>query len=181
MCEITYLKETELVKAQVQRANEIADVVIVSPHFGKETTNKLTENQVAIAKLLAEWGADIIVGTQPHTAQTVELITREDGTEALVYYCLGNFVSAQQRDLTMVGILGGVTVSKNMTTGEISFSDIKAIPLITQYGYNYSNVHIVPYVNYTDELLAEHGNEDFDQGVIDHVLSFIPKEYLSVE
>ncbi len=180
-CEITYLKETELVKAQVQRANEIADVVIVSPHFGKETTNKLTDKQINMAKLLAEWGADIIIGTQPHTAQTIELIEREDGSQALVYYCLGNFVSAQQYYLTMVGILGGVTVNKNMSTNEIFFTDIKAIPIITQYGENYSNIHIVPYVNYSDELLAAHGNKDFGQKTIDHVLSFIPEEYLSVE
>ncbi len=180
-CEITYLKETELIKSQIEKANEIADVVIVSPHFGKETTNKLTENQIAMAKLLVEWGADIIIGTQPHTAQTIELMTRDDGTQALVYYCLGNFVSAQQYYLTMVGILGGVTVNKNMSTGEIFFTDIKAIPIITQYGENYSNIHIVPYVDYTDELLAAHGNDDFGKKTINHVLSFIPKEYLSVE
>ncbi len=180
-CEITYLKETELIKAQIEKANEIADVVIVSPHFGKETTNKLTEKQINMAKLLVEWGADIIIGTQPHTAQTIKLMTREDGSQALVYYCLGNFVSAQQYYLTMVGILGGVTVNKNMSTNEIFFTDIKAIPIITQYGDNYSNIHIIPYVNYTEADLAAHGNKDFGQKTIDHVLSFIPEEYLSVE
>lgn len=180
-CIVTYLSEVELIEQQVRYADSVADVVIVSPHFGKETTNKLTEKQINMANLLVEWGADIIIGTQPHTAQTIELVEKEDGSQALIYYCLGNFVSAQSYYLTMVGILGGVTVNKNMTSGEIYFSDIKAIPLITQYGYNYSNIHIVPYVNYTDELLAEHGCDGFDQGVIDHVLSFIPEEYLSIE
>lgn len=180
-CIVTYLKEVELIEQQVRYADSIADVVIISPHFGKETTNKLTDNQINMANLLVEWGADIIIGTQPHTAQTVELINKEDGSQALIYYCLGNFVSAQSYYLTMVGILGGVTVNKNMTSGEIYFSDIKAIPLITQYGYNYSNIHIVPYANYTDELFEKHGCEGFDQSVVDYVLSYIPEEYLSVE
>lgn len=179
--EITYLKELELIEQQIKKADEIADVVVVSPHFGKEITNRLTDNQINLTKMFVEWGADIIIGTQPHTVQTMEYIDKPDGGKAFVFYCLGNFVSAQSYNLTLVGMLGQLTVTKELLSGEITIDNVKAIPIITQYGYNYSDIHIVPYVNYNDELLLTHGGENFTQKTIDHVLSFIPKEFLSIE
>ncbi len=181
VAEITYLRETELIEAQIKKADEIADIVIVSPHFGTEISNELKSNQINMAKLMVEWGADIIIGTQAHTVQTMEYIEREDGTKGFVYYCLGNFVSAQADPRALVGILGDLTVTKNLSTGEISIENVKAIPIITQYGYNYSNIHIVPYSEYTGEMLSDHGAEGFTQEAIDNVLSYIPEEYLSVE
>ena len=180
-CEITYLSELELIEKQVRYADEIADVVVISPHYGKETINEQTESQLEVTRKLVEWGADLIIGTQPHTAQACTYIDKPDGTKSFVYYCLGNLVSAQSRDLTMVGILGDLDIVKNMDTGEVSIQNPKAIPIITQYGYNYSNIHIEPYATYTPELLEEHGCDGFDQDTIDYVLSFIPEEYLSIE
>ena len=49
------------------------------------------------ARILADWGADVIIGTGPHTLQTMEYLERGDGTEGFVYYSLGNFISAQNR------------------------------------------------------------------------------------
>ncbi len=181
VAEITYLRETELIEAQIKKADEIADVVIVSPHFGTEISNELKSNQINMAKLMVEWGADIIIGTQAHTVQTMEYIERENGAKGFVYYCLGNFVSAQADPRALVGILGDLTVTKNLLTDEISIESVKAIPIITQYGYNYSNIHIVPYSEYTNEMLSDHGADGFTQEAIDNVLSYIPEEYLSVE
>ena len=163
------------------RADELADVVIVSPHFGTEISNTVTDNQREIAKMLIDWGADLIVGTQPHTAQEMEYITREDGTKGFCYYCLGNFVSAQSNPKALVGILADLTVTKNSQTGEISIENPGAIPIITQYGANYHQIHIVPYCEYTEDELSAHGAEGFDQKAIDAVLSHIPDEFLRIE
>lgn len=180
-CKITYLKELEEVERQVRLADEIADVVVVSPHYGKETINEQTENQLYITEKLVEWGADLIIGTQPHTAQGMTYIDKPNGGQAFVYYCLGNFVSAQSYYLTMVGIIGDLDIVKNMDTGECSIENVKAIPIITQYGANYSNIHIEPYATYTEELLNAHGAKDFKQSKIDYVLGFIPEEFLAIE
>lgn len=181
-CKVTYLKELELIEKQIKRADELADVVIVSPHFGKEISNELTDNQIVLAKKFADWGADIIIGTQPHTAQTMEYIEREDGTKAFCYYCLGNFVSAQANPKALVGIIGELDIVKNSQTGEITLENPAAIPIITQYGANYHQIHIVPYVEYTESELNSHGarGEGFSQKSIDKVLSFIPEEYLKI-
>lgn len=181
VCKITYLKELDVIEEQIKRADELADVVIVSPHFGIEVTNDVTDEQKELAKKFVDWGADLIIGTQPHTAQTMEFIERDDGTKGFCFYCLGNFISAMGRDKAMVGILGSLNVIKNSQTGEISFENIKAIPIISQYGANYSQVHIVPYAEYTEDDLRSHGCEGFSQKVIDRVLSNIPEEYLAIE
>ena len=180
-CKITYFDELDLIEQQVRRADEIADVVIVSAHYGKETINEQTQTQLDLTQKLVEWGADLIIGTQPHTAQGMEYIQKPDGSNAFVFYCLGNFVSAQSYELTMVGILGDLDIVKNMDTGEVTIENVKAIPIITQYGYNYSNIHIEPYATYTEETLEDHGCDGFDQDTIDYVLSFIPEEFLAIE
>lgn len=181
VCKITYLKELELIEQQVRRANEIADVVVVSPHFGIEVSNDVTDNQRSIAKMLVDWGADIIIGTQPHTVQTMEFIEREDGTKAFCFYCLGNFVSCMDNYKAMVGMIGELTVTKNSLTGEITISDVGAIPIITQYGASYNQVHIVPYAEYTESDLNSHGCANFNQSSIDKVLSNIPEEYMRIK
>lgn len=180
-CRITYLKELETVEAQVMRASEIADVVIVSPHYGKETINEQTESQLLMTDLLFEWGADLIIGTQPHTAQRCEYRDKPDGSKGFVYYCLGNFVSAQSTYKTLVGIIGDLDIVKNMDTGEVTIENPKAIPIITQYGYNYSNIHIEPYVTYTEELVNAHGCSEMSMKNIKKVLSYIPEEFLAIE
>lgn len=180
-CRVTYLRELELIEQQVRRADEIADVVIVSPHFGIEVSNDVTNNQRNIARMLVEWGADIVIGTQPHTVQTMEYIEREDGTKGFCFYCLGNFVSAMADYRAMIGMIGELTVTKNSQTGEITIDDVGAIPIITQYTGNYSQIHIVPYADYTNDELRAHGCSDFSQSSIDKVLSNIPEEYLRLK
>ena len=180
-CKVTYLKELDVIEEQIKRAKELADVVIVSPHFGKEISNEVTDSQRTLAKQFVDWGADIIIGTQPHTAQEAAYIEREDGTKGFCFYCLGNFVSAQNNPKALVGIIGELTVKKNSSTGEISIEDPAAIPIITQYGANYYQIHIVPYCEYTKEELSSHGAPGFTQESIDKVLAHIPEEYLKIE
>ena len=179
--EIVYLSELELIEKQVKAADALADVVVVSPHFGVETINEVTNHQHEITKKLVEWGADLIIGTQPHTAQSCEFLPKPDGGQAFVYYCLGNLVSSMSHKLAMVGLLGELEVVKNDLTGEITFENVKAVPIISHYGYNYSNVHIVRYADYTEEMAREHGNEGFSWELIGKILSYVPEEFLAVE
>ncbi len=178
--EITYLSELELIEKQVRLADELADVVVVSPHYGVETKSDVTEKQREITQKLVDWGADLIIGTQPHTVQTCEFIERADGTKAFVYYCLGNLVSAQEYFLTMVGVLGDLEVVKNDLTGEIFFENVTAIPVVTHYSGNYQNIRVIPLAQYTPELLAEHSSPGFTQNTIDHIVGQIPEEFLDI-
>ncbi len=159
---ITYLKEKERVKALVEKADEIADVVVVSAHYGVEVLDSVSDDQKQITKELVSWGADIIIGTQPHTVQPMEWVTKPDGGEAFVFYCLGNFVSAMDIPLGMLGIVGKITITKDLKTGDTMLSNPDAVPIVTHYDSGYSNIKIYRFENYTKELGEKHGCPYFD-------------------
>jgi len=82
--------------AAVRRVRPQADAVVVSIHWGNEYSHQPTARQRSVAGLLAEAGADLILGHHPHALQPVEMI--ENGTRrTLVAYSMGNFISNQDR------------------------------------------------------------------------------------
>lgn len=179
--ELVYLDEIDLIEKQIKEADKIADVVIVSPHFGVEVTNEVSDQQRELSKKFANWGADIIIGTQPHTIQECNWIERDDGTKAFVYYCLGNFVSAMSDNRAMMGGLGAFTITKDTKTGEITIESPKIIPIITHFNANYKDVQIYPLSEYNQELAYAHGCTIFNMDLINDIFSNVPKEFLSVE
>ncbi|MCH5203807.1 MAG: CapA family protein [Oscillospiraceae bacterium] len=160
---ITYLYETERIKKLVKEADKIADVVVVSPHYGVETTGVVSASQKQITQDLVDWGADIIIGTQAHTVQPMEYVTKPDGGQAFVFYCLGNLVSHMDVPLGMMGMIGELTVTKDLQTGEIILSEPKAIPIVTHYDSTSSHANLKIYLwdNYTEELAKKHGCPGF--------------------
>lgn len=179
--ELVYLDELDLIERQIKKADELADVVIVSPHFGTEVSNEVTQSQRDLSQKFADWGADIIVGTQPHTLQECGWIERDDGSKAFVYYCLGNFVSAMSDNRAMIGGLGDITVIKDTETGEITIENPKVIPIITHYGYDYTDVTLYPYSEYNQELAYAHGCTIFNMDFIDGIIANVPEEFISLE
>ncbi|THF70359.1 CapA family protein [Deinococcus sp. Arct2-2] len=75
--------------AQVQAARQQAHIVIVMPHWGAEY-NAVTTRQRTQARLLAQAGATLIVGSGPHVLQGHERIG-----DTLVLYSLGNLLFDQ--------------------------------------------------------------------------------------
>lgn len=76
------------VEQTVQEAKAEADVVVVSVHWGDHTRPfVLTEHERLCAELLAEAGADLVIGHHHHTLRGVEF---HDGTP--VFYGLGHAV-----------------------------------------------------------------------------------------
>ena len=90
-------QEKSLVQ-DLQSAREEADVVIVFVHWGDEYETEVSAGQRKMAALLAEGGADVVIGSHPHVVQEMEIIKRPDGGETAVYYSLGNYVADQGKD-----------------------------------------------------------------------------------
>lgn len=177
---LVYLSELDTVEQQIKLASKLADVVIVSPHFGVEVSNIVTDQQRELAKKFVDWGADIVIGTQPHTVQECEWIEREDGTSGFVFYCLGNFVSAMNNYLAMVGGIGEIGIELDPVTREVTLTEPKLIPIITHYDAGYRNVTIYPYAEYDAGLAAAHGC-GLSIGMIESVLGNVQEEFLSIE
>ncbi|MCD7741424.1 MAG: CapA family protein [Ruminococcus sp.] len=183
---VIYLADEETIERQIKAADEIADVVVVSCHYGTEVEHELNTQQQTLTPKLVEWGADLIIGTQSHCVSTCEYLDKPDGGQAFVYYGLGNFFHTMYDQHTAVGIMGDLDVTLDYETGEVSFENVKAIPIISHFeGDSYSsawyNCKIYPYADYTDELFSLNYNAGVTRSVVEECLSYIPSEFLSIE
>ncbi|MBE6899700.1 MAG: CapA family protein [Ruminococcaceae bacterium] len=154
---IVYTDNTEEMRRLIQKLKASADVAVVSVHWGDEGSNVPNTYQIELAQQFADWGVDIVIGTHPHVIQPVEYVQGENGGETLVFYSLGNFVSAQIEPANLIGAVAQITVTKNQTTGEINISAPKLDFVITQYGYGFADLHLVMLENYSGELAKQHG------------------------
>lgn len=180
--------DEELMERQIKRAKEVADAVVVAAHWGAEDTHYVREDVRELANKMIGWGADVILGTHSHTAQTMEYITREDGTKGFVFYSLGNFISAQTDNFNVVGEMASFNLVKNGADGSVTVEDIGVMPVITHYEDSFSNLRLYPYNMYTPELANSHAlpythapgesAKDFSMDVINAIVDAnIPKEF----
>jgi poly-gamma-glutamate capsule biosynthesis protein CapA/YwtB (metallophosphatase superfamily) len=180
-------EDEELLKSQIQAAAGLADVVVVSAHWGNENTHEPTQNQRQLAQKMAVWGADIILGHHPHTLQPIEYIERENAGPALVVYSLGNFISAQHGANNMVGGIVRINIKKDYQSDpQISLTKVDFIPTITHYTAGVKNVTIYPLNQYTTEMAGSHGvrqyasfSYDYIQDVLHNVITdqFLANDY----
>lgn len=85
------------VVADISRARQEADLVVVSVHWGQEYKSLPNKQQRGYARMLAKAGADIIVGHHPHVVQPLEwLLVPGRDSPTLVAYSLGNFIFDQE-------------------------------------------------------------------------------------
>lgn len=100
-------------KASIQRARQLADIVVVQFHWGKEYQRQpmpdpgvpTPDDPVTIGHLSIDWGADIVIGNHPHWYQGVEIYKGK-----LITYSHGNFVFDQMwSEETREGIVGTYT------------------------------------------------------------------------
>ncbi|KKQ22686.1 hypothetical protein A2999_01115 [Candidatus Wolfebacteria bacterium RIFCSPLOWO2_01_FULL_38_11] len=91
----------------------VADIVIISFHWGEEYENRSNKNQQKLGRALAEAGADLIIGHHPHVVQEVELYPSSPSAasegrskNSWIAYSLGNFIFDQNFSKeTMKGLM----------------------------------------------------------------------------
>jgi len=100
-------------KQGIARARQLADIVVVQFHWGKEYERlpkadpgvPTPDDPVVIAHNTIDWGADIVIGNHPHWYQGVEVYHGK-----LITYAHGNFVFDQMwSEETREGIIGTYT------------------------------------------------------------------------
>jgi len=180
---LIYASDTALIEQLIKKAKSMADVVVISVHWGNENTYTLSDKQKTLAQNMVDWGADIIFGNHPHVLQKLTVLTRKDGTKCPVIFAFGNLVSAQQSGDNMVSGLLTVTMTKDFVTNKTTFTDMKFKPIVTQYGKRCTNITIYPLSQYTDALAQAHGvrryTPAFSLKYINAIVNqSIPKEYL---
>ncbi len=129
---VHYLPESDNDKRsfveEIKNARSETDFIIVFVHWGDEYSTEISKAQKEYAGLLAEAGADVIIGTHPHVVQDTELIDRPDGGQMLVYYSLGNFRADQKQDTaTQIGAEAVFFVEHTYDGVALKSWDIKSV------------------------------------------------------
>jgi poly-gamma-glutamate capsule biosynthesis protein CapA/YwtB (metallophosphatase superfamily) len=100
-------------KEGIARARQLADIVVVQFHWGKEYERQpmpdrgvpTPDDPVNIGHEAIDWGADIVIGNHPHWYQGVEVYKGK-----LITYAHGNFVFDQMwSEETREGVIGTYT------------------------------------------------------------------------
>ena len=128
----SYHDDALLVKL-VKEARQHADVVIVSMHWGTEGMTRPNDDQLAAARRLTDMGVDVILGTGPHVLQNVTWLSRPDGHKTLVWYSLGNTLSAQLKIDELTGGVAGFRVTK--TAEGVRIDQITFRPTFMSYDW----------------------------------------------
>jgi poly-gamma-glutamate capsule biosynthesis protein CapA/YwtB (metallophosphatase superfamily) len=102
----------EVAQAQIAEAKENnAKFIIVSMRWGTEYSPDINESQDRIAQMLADAGADLVLGHGPHVLEPVKRVkARESDHEAVVWFSLGNFLNSQIPIETLVGGLAVIEI-----------------------------------------------------------------------
>ena len=147
------------VLSDIKRAEELADIVVVCPHWGTEYTTTQSSYQEEFALQMTEAGADLIIGTHPHVVQPVSYVESENGNKSLCYYSLGNYVSTQKQVECMLEGMAVVTYTVTHD-GQISINEEETgvIPLVCQYTQGSVRIENIYFLNdYTEDLAKKHG------------------------
>ena len=152
------------ITSDIEALREKVDVLIVSYHQGVEYDEFPRDEHVPEYYMMADAGADIIVGSHPHTLQPIEHYEREDGSEALIAYSMSNFFSAQQSLNTRLGGILEVTVEQS--GNDTSVGDVRFMPTYVDSN-EYEDFYLHP--------LGDMGMDDVYSDVEEHMTSYSDK------
>jgi len=152
------------IKNEVEKIKSQSDVVIVLMHWGKEFSYEINSEQKEMAEFLNSLGVDIIVGSHSHNIQPIEIIGEEHKT--LVYYSLGNFVSADDDiartkegyeefdNAYQVGLLSTLNIIKENDI--IKIEDIDTQLTINYFDNSMRNFKLIPFNDYNENYEKTH-------------------------
>ncbi len=140
--------DEDLVKEDINKIKDKADVIIVSMHWGEEYVFEPTESEKEIAKYLSSLGVDLIIGSHPHVIQPVDYVN-----DTLVIYSLGNFLSGQ-RPMgidKIVGLMVGMDIV--VKNDKVTFENLDYNLLYTYSTTSDTNYKVIPFKNLNNSIL----------------------------
>lgn len=134
------------------------DFIIVFFHWGNEYQLYQTDQQIALANLSREYGADAVMGSHPHVLQPFEFHTNEDSLmrNQLVVYSLGNFVSNQRDRYKDGGAMVSFTLLKTWNRKTIIDPEYHLTWVYTPTENNKRQYYIVPVNMPFNDTITDH-------------------------
>lgn len=128
------LDDEEKVRKDIAEAKDASDFVIVFAHWGTEYEEQADEFQQKWTQIFSDCGVDVVVGTHPHTLQPYEMMQSDDGHKMLVFYSIGNFISAQPEKSCVKGGMASFTVSLTQEGYQVTEYALQPLAIIWQEG-----------------------------------------------
>lgn len=157
---VIYTSQLDIIQQQMEAVRPNCDVLVVSCHWGTEGSHEIHSSQTELAQQLADWGADLIIGTHPHVIQDCQWLTAQDGRSVFVAYSLGNFLNFQASADNLIGGVLDLTIEKTVYpdgTQTLELLNPKIHGVISHYDSGYSNGRVYMLSDYTQELAQAHG------------------------
>lgn len=171
------LIDEQKIQADVQALRPQCDYLVVSMHWGVEYQQTANQEQQELAQKLADWGADLIIGSHPHVLQPAQWLEKADGGKAFCVYSLGNFVSSQNTRETMLGGMLGLTVIRE-SDGTIRAENPGILPIVTYFERKNKKYRIYPLEDYTAEAASRHAVAALDGPVTPAYFSDLAQKIL---
>src|SRR5699024_8423976 len=153
------LIDREQIKEEVEQAEQVADVTILSYHFGNEYERMPSNEQRNLAQYAADLGVEVVIGHNPHVLQPIEWLEGEEGNPTLVAYSLGNFLSGQTNLYRRIGgILQFTVIKYPRQNNNITIEAPAFLPTFVDYDKEddkMKNIQVMPFEDISEEQLPD--------------------------
>ena len=147
----------EKAAADIAKVKDKCDLIIVAMHWGTEYSLGVNSDQDRIATFLSNQGVQLIIGAHPHVVEPVEYIN--DG-KTFVVYSLGNFISDQEGNERLTGLMMSVNIKKVVEpddTVKVTIESPRAELIYTKSYYGGKrNFKVYPYSQLNTSLLSNY-------------------------
>lgn len=135
--------ELEMMRSDVRSLRAVADVVVISFHWGISGSSNIVGYQQEVGRAAIDAGADLVIGHHPHVLQGIEVWQGKP-----IFYSLGNFVFDWDRmkDSNLEGLLVRYLLQDNRTpcvsfipTRRNKQNDVEILNLSTPSGKEIAN------------------------------------------
>ncbi|MFC4025027.1 CapA family protein [Oceanobacillus longus] len=161
------------------KSSGIADVVVLSMHYGKEYQMLPTSYQLETSNSLSDTGADVIIGHHPHVLQPPAYITNSKGEETFAAYSLGNFFSGQKGIYRQIGAYMTIDIEKPEGSKMVKLSNpTYTLTYVDSAEKGDYKLHLLKDVVERQETIKTHVGEfssaEVYERMITHMRTYIP-------
>ncbi|MFD2760101.1 CapA family protein [Lentibacillus juripiscarius] len=168
------LIDKERMSKRMKEANQQADAVVLSLHYGNQYERMPSKEQKDLVQFAADNGADVVLGHHPHVLQPVDWVKGKNGHRTLAVYSLGNFLSGQDEFYRRIGGIFKFAIEKTIK-GEKETIEVKAprfMPTFVKFK-DWANYEVAPMHELTNDELTN--AQDHYQEIKDHMSQWVPE------
>ena len=154
--------DKQVMKTEIERAQQVADAVVVYMHWGTEYTTAPNEQQLEYAKFLADLDVDAVIGSHAHILQPIRYYTSPSGKQVPVVFGLSDFITGWT--LTDTILSGMFTCDFAWKDGKLAVENCAFAPAIEWSDGGDTYVRFLKDMS-DDEIAANTRTEDVENDV----------------